>query len=124
MEREVNEGKFIEHAIFADNMYGTSKAAVHHVQTQGLICVLDIDIQGVKSMKETEFNSVYVFIQAPSLQELEKRLRHRGTESEETLKKRLNSAKIDMAYGQEPGNFDIIIVNEELEETYKKLNLF
>ena len=90
----------------------------------GVICILDIDVQGVKSMKITSFNSNYVFIQPPSLEVLEQRLKQRGTESEESLKKRLELAKIDMEYGNAKGNFQLVLVNDNLEEAYDKLEKF
>merc|ERR1712098_787565 len=71
MEAAVGRGEFIEHAVFAANMYGTSKAAVESVRSKGVICILDIDIQGVMSTKKTDLNPNYVFIKPPSLEELE-----------------------------------------------------
>ena len=85
---------------------------------------MDIDVQGVKSMKKTSFNSNYIFIQPPSLEVLEQRLKQRGTESEESLKKRLELAKIDMEYGNAEGNFHLVLVNDNLEEAYDKLEKF
>ena len=65
---------------------------------------MDIDVQGVKSMKKTTFNSNYIFVCTPSLEVLEERLKGRGTETEESLKKRLELAKADMEYGKAEGN--------------------
>ena len=69
----------------------------------GLICILDIDVEGVKSMKATKFRPNYVFIAPPSLEVLEQRLTKRGTETEESLKKRLDRAVIDMEFGETKG---------------------
>jgi len=124
MQKAIENDEFIEHATFAGNMYGTSKAAVETVMEKGQICILDIDVQGVVSMKKTTFNSNYVFIMPPSLQVLEERLKGRGTETEESLQKRLNLATRDMEYGQTEGNFDIIIVNDELQSAYDNLMEF
>ena len=90
----------------------------------GVICILDIDVQGVKSMKKTSFQSNYIFVSPPSLEILEQRLRGRGTETEESLKKRLEAAKVDMVYGEEKGNFDLVIINDKLDEAYNKLETF
>lgn len=68
-------------------MYGTSKTAVQDVLAGGKICILDIDVQGVKAVKETDLSPLYVFIKPPSLEVLEQRLRDRGTETEESLSK-------------------------------------
>ena len=96
----------------------------YHYIFSGLICILDIDVQGVISMKQTSFSSNYVFIMPPSEEILKERLKGRGTETEESLEKRLNLAKGDMEYGQAKGNFDIIIVNDELEKAYEELMKF
>jgi len=121
MQKAVDNDEFIEHATFAGNSYGTSKAAVETVMQKGLICILDIDVQGVISMKKTSFNSNYVFIMPPSIQILEERLKGRGTETEESLQKRLDLAKRDMEFGTTDGNFDTIILNDELDVAYAKL---
>ena len=140
MEAAIDNDEFIEHATFAGNMYGTSKQAVKTVMNQGnvddnhwslkhlfdsgLICILDIDVQGVKSMKKTDFNSNYVFISPPSMSVLEQRLRSRGTETQESLETRLKLAVTDLDYGNEEGNFDIVIVNDHLEKAYLELEKF
>ena len=85
---------------------------------------MDIDVQGVKSMKKTTFNSNYIFVCTPSLEVLEERLKGRGTETEESLKKRLEAAKVDMVYGEANGNFDLVIINDKLDEAYNKLETF
>ena len=82
----IQQGQFIENAEFSGNMYGTSKTAVEEVLARGRICILDIDVQGVKAVKETDLSPMYVFIQPPSLEVLEQRLRDRGTETEESLR--------------------------------------
>ncbi|XP_030628953.1 guanylate kinase isoform X2 [Chanos chanos] len=121
MQSGIDRGEFIEHAEFSGNMYGTSKAAVQDVQAKNLICILDIDMQGVKNIKRTDLNPIYVFIQPPSIEELEKRLRDRKTESEESLQKRLQAARVDMELSKETGLFDVVIVNDDLEAAYGKL---
>jgi len=124
MEAAVAGGEFIEHAVFAGNMYGTSKAAVETVRSKGLICILDIDVQGVISIKKTELNPNYVFVKPPSLHELEVRLKARGTETEDSLQRRLDAAKIDLEYGETPGNFDLVITNDDLNVAYETLEEF
>ena len=75
-------------------------------------------------MKKTDFNSNYVFICPPSLEVLEERLRGRGTETEESLQKRLTLAVTDMEYGRATGNFDLVVVNDNLEKAYLELEKF
>lgn len=124
MQRMIEGNEFIETAVFSGNMYGTSKKAVEAVQKQGKVCVLDIEIEGVKQVRESHLNPILVFIEPPSLDELEKRLRGRNTETEESLQKRLNTAKIELEYGLKPGNFDIVVHNLHLTKAYKELRDF
>ncbi|XP_033506455.1 guanylate kinase isoform X4 [Epinephelus lanceolatus] len=121
MQAGINNGEFIESAEFSGNMYGTSKAAVQAVQAKNLICILDIDMQGVKNIKRTDLNPLYISIQPPSIDVLENRLRHRKTESEESLQRRLQIATVDMELSKEPGMFDVQIVNDNLEDAYGQL---
>lgn len=79
--------------------FAHSKQSVRSVQNMGKVCVLDIEIEGVKQIRNSDLNPILVFINPPSLQELEKRLRNRKTETEESLEKRLMTAKIEMEYG-------------------------
>lgn len=124
MQDGIDNDEFIESAIYAGNMYGTSKKSIQDVQLSNRICILDIDSQGVKSIKHTQLYPLYVFIQPPSLEVLEQRLRSRSTETEESLQKRLQIAKVEMEYGRDPANFDIVIVNDQLEKSYHELKEF
>uniref|UniRef100_A0A663M4T5 guanylate kinase n=1 Tax=Athene cunicularia TaxID=194338 RepID=A0A663M4T5_ATHCN len=121
MQKEIDAGEFIEHAEFSGNMYGTSKGAVQAVQARNQICILDIDIQGVKNIKRTDLNPIYIFVQPPSMDILEKRLRDRKTETEESLLKRLTAARVDLELSKEPGLFDLVIINDDLEKAYSEL---
>lgn len=103
------------------NYYGTSVDAVASVQKQGLICVLDIDAQGVRNVKKSSLEPHYLFIAPPSMAELEKRLRGRGTEKEESIEKRLANAKAELEYGQTAGEFDKYLVNSDLDSTFEEL---
>ncbi|KOB75940.1 Guanylate kinase, partial [Operophtera brumata] len=98
MGAAVERGEFIETATFSGNMYGTSKRAVDDVRCTGKICVLDIEMEGVKQVKRTDLNPLLVFVMPPSIEELERR--------------------------QEPGNFHIIIVNDSLDKAYSDLRDF
>lgn len=101
-----------------------SKKAVENVQAHGKVCVLDIEIEGVKQVKNSHLNAIFVFINPPSIEELEKRLRGRNTESEESLQKRLNTAKLELEYGLNPGNFDVIVHNHTFKQAYHELRDF
>jgi len=115
LQEAIANGEFIEYANVHTNIYGTSYAAVQKVQSDGKICILDIDIQGVQNVKQSTLQSKYIFISPPSMEILEERLRGRGTETEEKVRVRLANAKAEMDFGTSPGNFDAIIVNDNLE---------
>ncbi|CAF4791014.1 unnamed protein product [Pieris macdunnoughi] len=120
----VGKGEFIETAVFSGNMYGTSKKAVEDVRRTGRICVLDIEIEGVKQIKRTDLDPLLVFVMPPSIDELERRLRNRNTEQEDALQKRLEQARHEIEYGKEPGNFHILILNDSIEKAYIELRDF
>lgn len=121
MMAEIGRNSFIEYAEFADKMYGTSIKAVDNVTKSNRICILDIDEQGVKNIKASTLQSKYVFVSPPSVEELEKRLRGRGTETEETIKKRMDTAQSAMDFAKTTGVYDIVVVNDELEKAYHQL---
>ncbi|XP_029797310.1 guanylate kinase isoform X3 [Suricata suricatta] len=121
MQKDIAAGGFIEHAEFSGNLYGTSKAAVQAVQAMNRICVLDVDLQGVRNIKKTDLRPIYIFVQPPSLDVLEQRLRQRGTETEESLARRLAAARADVESCKEQGLFDLVIINDNLDEAYQAL---
>jgi guanylate kinase len=114
IKAEIDSGKFIEYAEVHGNYYGTSIAAVKSVQERGQVCILEIDVQGARSVKKSSLNAYYLFIAPPTLEDLEARLRGRGTEKEEDIQKRLGNAAGEMEYGKETGNFDKYVVNGDL----------
>nr|CAH7714720.1 unnamed protein product [Callosobruchus chinensis] len=124
MLEAIRDGQFLEHATFSGNMYGTSKTAVEDVAKTGKVCVLDIDVQGVKQVKQTDLQPWLIFIEPPSLEVLEARLKARKTETEESLAQRLKVAGEEMDYGKTPGNFHVIVTNDNLDEAYDKLTKF
>ncbi|PHH60526.1 hypothetical protein CDD81_1573 [Ophiocordyceps australis] len=115
---------FVEHAQFSGNRYGTSKMTIEEQSQKGKVVLLDIEMEGVKQMKQSDISARYVFIAPPSLQVLESRLRGRGTEKEESIQKRLAQAKRELDFSQTPGIHDKIIVNDRLETAYKELEEF
>jgi len=121
MQKSIANGEFLEHASFGGNLYGTSMKAVKDIQATGKICILDIELQGVRSVKKTDLNARYVFVKPPSMEDLEKRLRARNTETEESLQKRLSQANIDTeAVSKEPKLFDHVIINDDLDKAYQE----
>ncbi|CCD26359.1 guanylate kinase NDAI_0H01850 [Naumovozyma dairenensis CBS 421] len=120
----IDANKFIEWAQFSGNYYGTTVDSVKEVSSSGKTCILDIDMQGVKSVKDkTDLNARYLFIAPPSIDDLRKRLEGRGTETEESLNKRLSAATAEMEYAN-TGAHDKIIVNDDLDKAYAELKDF
>lgn len=95
------------------------------VQLSGKVCILDIDVQGVKKLKEIEEQMkpkpYYIFISPPSVEQLENRLRARNTETEEQVRTRISVAETEVKYGRKPGNFDKVIINDILEDAFSEL---
>eukprot|EP00802_Teleaulax_amphioxeia_P015475 Tamp_15566.p2 GENE.Tamp_15566~~Tamp_15566.p2 ORF type:complete len:257 (+),score=76.79 Tamp_15566:98-772(+) len=121
MEADIKAGKFLEHANVHGNFYGTSIAAVESVRKTGKICILDIDVQGCRQCRKAKLPGTYVFVSPPSFEELEKRLRGRGTETEDKIAKRLANAKGEMDARTEAGLFDKQVVNNNLHAAYAEL---
>ncbi|KEZ46097.1 Guanylate kinase [Scedosporium apiospermum] len=120
----IDANGFVEHAKFSGNRYGTSKMTIEEQSAKGKVVVLDIEMEGVKQIKNSDIPARYVFVAPPSEEILEKRLRGRGTETEESVQKRLTQAKRELEYSKTPGVHDIIIVNDDLETAYKQLDDF
>lgn len=123
MAAQVEAGLFLEHAAVHGNMYGTSLAAVARVSAEGKHCVLDIDVQGAQQVRGSALGPrcLFIFIAPPSHDELERRLRNRGTETEDKVLQRLANAESEIAKAQEPGLFNHILVNGELDAAYYEL---
>ncbi|KAI0452603.1 guanylate kinase [Xylaria acuta] len=112
---------FVEHAQFGSNRYGTSKATIEEQTAKGKVVVLDIEMEGVKQIRKSNIDARFVFVKPPTFEALEQRLRGRGTEDESSIIKRLNQARKELEYADTPGVHDIIIVNDNLDATYKEL---
>ncbi|XP_047323196.1 guanylate kinase 1-like isoform X2 [Impatiens glandulifera] len=121
MEQDIKDGKFLEFASVHGNLYGTSIEAVEVVTDEGKRCILDIDVQGARSVRASSLEAIFIFICPPSFQELEKRLRERGTETEEQIEKRLLNAKKELEQGQSTGLFDHVLINDDLDNCYEQL---
>lgn len=119
----INNNKFIEWAQFSGNYYGTSFKSVNAITKQNKICILDIDMQGVKSVKASNLNARYLFLSPPSIESLRSRLEGRGTETSESLEKRISAAAAEMEYAQ-TGAHDKIIINDDLDKAYQEFKQF
>jgi guanylate kinase len=118
-EEKIKDGAFAEWANVHDQYYGTAKETIEKSFSEGKSILLDIDVQGAKSLKQTYPNRcVTIFIAPPSMKTLEERLRGRGTDPEESIQRRLENARKEM---DARFDFDLILVNDSLEKTYKTL---
>jgi guanylate kinase len=121
MEADIAAGKFLESANVHGNFYGTSWAAIESVKAAGQICILDIDVQGVASCRKAGFPvGFYVFIAPPEMSVLEQRLRGRGTETEESIAKRVGGAQKEIMSATAT-SWDAWIVNDDLDKAYAQL---
>ena len=128
------------------NIYGTTFEAVQRVTGADKVCILDVDVQGAEAVKRTQLGAAFVFIAPPSMDELERRLRGRGTETEEKararggeaaffsvaggltccrsvaqIQVRLANARTEMAKRDVPGFFDGIVMNDTLDAGFERL---
>jgi len=115
---DVHEDKFLEHANVFGNHYGTSKAAVEALLEKGVDVILEIDWQGADQVRKLIPEVLSIFILPPSKAELERRLRGRGTDSEEVIAKRLAQSCDDMKHYDK---FDYIVINDDFDESVKQL---
>jgi len=114
----IEEGRFLEWAEFAGNLYGTDIKIVRESLSHGQNILLEIDIQGALQVIEREPEAVMFFIEPPSFEELKARLVGRKTESEEDVQKRLAFAKSEL---EQKDKFKYRITNDNLDEAYQEL---
>jgi guanylate kinase len=110
----IEQDLFLEYAEVHDNLYGTSIAAIGVQLLEGMDVILDIDVQGAAILRKNEqLKATHIFISPPNLFELEKRLRGRGTESEEMITLRLENAATEMTAADA---YEYLIINDQIEE--------
>lgn len=118
-EKQIANQEFIEWAKVHSNYYGTSKRFVTEGLKNNWKMLFDLDVQGADAMKKIYGNEAQViFIEPPSVEELEKRLRARGTDTEKVILERISNARKELL---RKNDFDHIIMNDEVEKAYKKL---
>ena len=112
----IDKKEFLEWAQFAGNYYGTPLSTVNEKIEKGFIVLLEIEVEGAKQIKEKFPESSSIFLLPPSKEELEKRIRNRGTEKEEAINRRLSRANYEIASS---GEFDFVLTNHDVDETVK-----
>lgn len=114
-KQKINEDAFVEwEEVYTDNFYGTLKSEVERIWKNGNAVIFDVDVIGGLNLKKIfGENALAVFVEPPSVDELEKRLRGRSTETEEKIAQRLAKAREEISYSEQ---FDVILINDDLEK--------
>lgn len=110
-EYMIDNDMLLEHNVFVNNYYGTPREPVERAIAEGKDIIIEVDVNGAAQIRQKLHEAVSIFIMPPSFEELKRRLRGRGTESEELIEKRLNSALGEIKRATE---YDYIIVNDNI----------
>lgn len=118
-QKHIQNDDFIEfEEVYTNNYYGTLKKEVERIWKQGKHVIFDIDVVGGLNIKNKFPNqTLAIFVQPPSIEEMEKRLRGRKTDSEEKIKERVAKAEKELKFAKD---FDVILVNDDLEKAKKE----
>ena len=118
-QEKIKETAFVEwEEVYPGGYYGTLKSEVERLWAEGKTVIFDVDVKGGLKLKEYfGDNALAIFVKVPSSEELENRLRSRGTETEESLSKRLYKVKFEMTFQD---RFDVVLLNDDLEDSQKK----
>jgi guanylate kinase len=113
-QEKIHNKEFLEwEMVYEGKYYGTLKSEISAIWAQGKVPVLDIDVQGaIHVQQQYPVNTIAIFVRAPSIEELKKRLQSRGTETEETLQARLDKSSFEMTFKR---HFENIIINENFD---------
>ena len=114
----IEQNLFLEWAQFAGNFYGTPLSSVNAKIKQGFTVLLEIEVEGAKQIKDKFPNSLSIFLLPPNKEELERRIRNRGTEKEEEIEKRLLRANYEISASNQ---FDFELTNHNVDETVKRI---
>lgn len=117
-ERVIDEGGYLEYAPYCDNYYGTPLQPIRDKLAQGRKVFLEIEVKGALQVMEQYPDILSIFVVPPSMEELERRLRGRGTEEEDVIRKRLEQAREEMQYKD---RYRHVVVNDEAERAAKEI---
>ncbi len=117
-KNRIENGYYLEYTVYNGNFYGTPKSEVEKHLDKGECVLMKIEVEGAGNVRKLMPEAVSVFLVPPSMEELEKRLRGRGTETEESFKKRFETAKQELARAPE---YDYIVVNDEISKCVEKI---
>lgn len=117
-EQMVSEDKFLEHAYVHTDYYGTSKETVMKGVSEGKVVLLEIDVQGALQVKDRHPEVVTIFLLPPSMEELERRIVNRNTETEEQIYKRMENAYKEISLVSE---YDYYVINDDLDLAIREI---
>ncbi len=117
-QTRIERGEFLEYAEYVGNYYGTSMTVIREKLEKGVDVLLEIEVQGAAKVRERMPEAASVFIVPPSFEELAQRLRGRGTDSEEKIQKRLETARRE---AKEIKNYDYIVVNDTVDHAAQEV---
>ena len=117
-ETLANNG-FLEHAEYSGNLYGTPEAPIRRWLSEGKNVILEIEVQGAEQVIDNRSDVVSVFLVPPSMAELERRLRNRCTETEESIQRRLKTARQEMTRAFK---YNYVVLNDEVEKATERIN--
>jgi guanylate kinase len=115
----VERGDFLEHVVYVSGRYGTLRSEIERIFAAGRSCVLELETVGAKAVQETWPGAVTIFIEAPSFEELERRLRERATETSGVIEERLEVARRQI---EEAHDFAYVVVNDDVERAVEELD--
>jgi guanylate kinase len=118
MEREIAEGKFLEHSEVHGNLYGTSLDAIRTATADGKICLADVSIDSAINISKTDWRSFIIFLRPVSMEGLEERLRARGTETDHSIAVRMQTAHEELTKAASLTSlWNLYIVNDNIDDT-------
>lgn len=118
-QQQIEQGGFVEWAEVHGHFYGSPQSVVDEARAKRGVAIFDIDVQGGQAIKRKHPDAILVFVLPPSVEELERRLRDRKTDSDETIRRRMLAARAEMEKGA--ASYDFIIVNDDFERAYSDL---
>ncbi len=117
-KQRISEGKFLEYTQFVGNYYGTPLDKLNNHLDEGKEVVLEIEVDGASQVREKMPDGVFIFVAPPTMEDLKKRLKRRGTESEEVINERFEKARREIGLAE---LYDYIVVNDTVENAADKI---
>lgn len=118
-EELIREKKLLEYAEYNGNYYGTPEEAIDSWVSEGKNVILEIEVQGAEKVMDYRSDLVSIFITIPSMEELERRLRERGTETEDKIRGRMQVAKRELTRAF---RYDYVVLNDEVERAVERID--